>query len=38
MIMIHILALAREIGVHRNTIRNWVKTGKSTPALAPAKA
>ena len=28
MIVVHILTLAREIGVHRNTIRNWVKSGK----------
>jgi NADPH-dependent 2,4-dienoyl-CoA reductase/sulfur reductase-like enzyme len=28
MIVIHVLTLAQEIGVHRNTIRNWVKTGR----------
>ena len=28
MIVIHVLTLAQEIGVHRNTIRNWLKTGR----------
>jgi hypothetical protein len=28
MIVIHILTLAQKIGVHRNTIRNWVNTGR----------
>ncbi len=37
MIMVHILALAREIGVHRNTIRNWVKTGKINARPGPGK-
>jgi hypothetical protein len=37
MIMIHILTLAREIGVHRNTIRNWVKTGKIKARPGPGK-
>jgi len=37
MIMIHIGTLAREIGVHRNTIRNWVKTGKINARPGPGK-
>jgi transposase-like protein len=37
MIMVHILTLAREIGVHRNTIRNWVKTGKISARPGPGK-
>jgi len=37
MIVIHILALAKEIGVHRNTIRNWVKTGKINAKPGPGK-
>jgi transposase-like protein len=37
MIMIHIQTLAREIGVHRNTIRNWVKTGKIKARPGPGK-
>ncbi len=37
MISIHILTLAREIGVHRNTIRNWVKTGKINARPGPGK-
>jgi NADPH-dependent 2,4-dienoyl-CoA reductase/sulfur reductase-like enzyme len=37
MIMIHIQTLAKEIGVHRNTIRNWVKTGKIKASPGPGK-
>ena len=37
MISIHILTLAREIGVHRNTIRNWVKSGKIQARPGPGK-
>ena len=37
MIIIHILTLAREIGVHRNTIRNWVKSGKINARPGPGK-
>jgi hypothetical protein len=27
MLVIDVLTLAQEIGVHRNAIRNWVKSG-----------
>ena len=37
MIVVHILTLAREIGVHRNTIRNWVKSGKINARPGPGK-
>jgi hypothetical protein len=37
MITIHILTLAQEIGVHRNTIRNWVKTGRISALPGPGK-
>ncbi len=37
MIVIHILTLAQEIGVHRNTIRNWVKTGRIIAKPGPGK-
>ncbi len=37
MIKVNILTLAREIGVHRNTIRNWVKTGKIKARPGPGK-
>ena len=37
MIVVHILSLAREIGVHRNTIRNWVKTGRINARPGPGK-
>jgi hypothetical protein len=37
MIVVHILALAKEIGVHRNTIRNWVNTGKISARPGPGK-
>ena len=37
MILIHILTLAKEIGVHRNTIRNWVKSGRITARRGPGK-
>jgi NADPH-dependent 2,4-dienoyl-CoA reductase/sulfur reductase-like enzyme len=37
MIMVHILALAKVIGVHRNTIRNWVKVGRIKARPGPGK-
>ncbi len=37
MIVIHVLTLAQEIGVHRNTIRNWVKTGRISAKSGPGK-
>ena len=37
MIVIHILTLAQEIGVHRNTIRNWVNTGRILARPGPGK-
>ncbi len=37
MIVVHILSLAQAIGVHRNTIRNWVKNGKIEARPGPGK-
>ncbi len=37
MIMVRMLALAKEIGVHRNTIRNWIKIGRIKARPAPGK-
>jgi excisionase family DNA binding protein len=37
MILIQIVTLAEQLGVHRNTIRNWVKTGKITARPAPGR-
>jgi hypothetical protein len=36
MIVIHILTLAQEIGLHRNTIRKRVKTGRISARPGPA--
>jgi excisionase family DNA binding protein len=37
MILIQVMTLAEQLGVHRNTIRNWVKTGKITARPAPGR-
>lgn len=37
MFLIQIVTLAEKIGVHRNTIRNWVKTGKIMARPGPGK-
>jgi excisionase family DNA binding protein len=37
MILIQINILAEQLGVHRNTIRNWVKTGKISARPAPGR-
>jgi hypothetical protein len=37
MFLIQIVTLAEKIGVHRNTIRNWVKSGKITARSGPGK-
>jgi len=37
MIVVHIVTLARAIGVHRNTIRNWVKSGRISCRPGPGK-
>ena len=37
MILIQINTLAEQLGVHRNTIRNWVKTGKISARPAPGR-
>ena len=37
MILIQIVTLAERLGVHRNTIRNWVKTGKIAARPAPGR-
>jgi excisionase family DNA binding protein len=37
MILIQIITLAERLGVHRNTIRNWVKTGKIAARPAPGR-
>ncbi len=37
MILIQIMTLAERLGVHRNTIRNWVKTGKIMARPAPGR-
>ncbi len=37
MIVVHIVDLAKAIGVHRNTIRNWVKAGRLDCRPGPGK-
>lgn len=37
MILIQVITLAERLGVHRNTIRNWVKTGKIAARPAPGR-
>ncbi len=37
MIVIRIGNLAKELGVHRNTIRNWIRSGKLPARLMPGK-
>jgi excisionase family DNA binding protein len=37
MILIQVTLLADQLGVHRNTIRNWVKTGRITARPAPGR-
>jgi len=37
MIVVHLVALAKAIGVHRNTIRNWVKSGRLPCRPGPGK-
>jgi excisionase family DNA binding protein len=37
MIIIQSNTLAEQLGVHRNTIRNWVKTGKIVALPAPGR-
>ena len=37
MILIQVITLAERLGVHRNTIRNWVKTGKIPARPAPGR-
>jgi excisionase family DNA binding protein len=37
MIIIQSITLAEQLGVHRNTIRNWVKTGRIAAQPAPGR-
>ncbi len=37
MILVQIVTLAEKLGVHRNTIRNWVKSGRLKASPAPGK-
>jgi excisionase family DNA binding protein len=37
MILIQVSTLAERLGVHRNTIRNWVKTGRLAARPAPGR-
>lgn len=37
MILIQVITLAERLGVHRNTIRNWVKSGKLAARPAPGR-
>ncbi len=37
MILIQVITLAERLGVHRNTIRNWVKSGRIPARPAPGR-
>lgn len=37
MIIVQVITLAERLGVHRNTIRNWVKAGKIVAQPAPGR-
>jgi excisionase family DNA binding protein len=37
MIVVHVGELAKQLGVHRNTVRNWIRDGKLPARAAPGK-
>ena len=37
MIVVHVGELAKQLGIHRNTVRNWIRDGKLPARKAPAK-